>query len=142
MRISDWSSDVCSSDLTALHTVVRLNAYSIEYRGRNIHTTAKRLADLAVGPCRRVAPDEWHANQTVKVQRPFEQEPVITQIITMIACKRDYGIVRQTGFSQSRNNATNGIVDHRDLAASKSDCFPRFAWRSEEHTSELQSLMR
>src|SRR3546814_9822110 len=54
---------------TALHTVVRLNAYSIEYRGRNIHTTAKRLADLAVGHCRRVAPDEWHANQTVKVQR-------------------------------------------------------------------------
>src|SRR3546814_1353913 len=105
---------------TALHTVVPLNAYSIEYRGRNIHTTAKRLADLAVGPCRRVAPDEWHANQTVKVQRPFEQEPVITQIITMIACKRDYGIVRQTGFSQSRNNATN---------------------RSEEHTSEIQSLM-
>src|SRR3546814_9381305 len=58
---------------TALHTVVRLNAYSIEYRGRNIHTTAKRLADLAVGPCRRVAPDAWHANQTVKVQRTFER---------------------------------------------------------------------
>src|SRR3546814_11469940 len=58
---------------TALHTVVRLNAYSIEYRGRNIHTTAKRLAALAVGTCRRVAPDEWHGNQTGKVKRSEER---------------------------------------------------------------------
>src|SRR3546814_14361710 len=104
---------------TALHTVVPLNAYSIEYRGRNIHTTAKRLADLAVGPCRRVAPDEWHANQTVKVQRPFEQEHVITQIITMSGCKCDYGIVRQTGYSSVRSYATNGMLGEPPLAATK-----------------------
>src|SRR3546814_17739145 len=70
---------------TALHTVVRLNAYSIEYRGRNIHTTAKRLADLAVGPCLPVDPDEWHANQTVQEKRHFETEPVITTITTRYA---------------------------------------------------------
>src|SRR3546814_9064352 len=42
MRISDWSSDVCSSDLIDLHVRVRIRAGSIVDRDRRIRLDAVR----------------------------------------------------------------------------------------------------
>src|SRR3546814_17692890 len=41
MRISDWSSDVCSSDL-----VVNLDAKTVEVDGARVHLTGKEYAML------------------------------------------------------------------------------------------------
>src|SRR3546814_4303398 len=89
MRISDWSSDVCSSDLTD---------------GR--HQLVDPIGDLP-----SPAPQAMHPDRLF--QRP--------------------------GHSEARVQRRIGILkDHLQLAAQP---LPIIA-RSEEHTSELQSLMR
>src|SRR3546814_4957683 len=97
MRISDWSSDVCSSDLLTIGT--KTGTISANKIGHN------RLDGLSVS-----------------------------------AGTRDYGV----GGNYFRNNTTrnHGIVG-ANLAWSETD-WTRLTGqvRSEEHTSELQSLMR
>src|SRR3546814_4983183 len=92
MRISDWSSDVCSSDLRIAAAVGgrdRRHIYpQADARGREARAPLEELAAAAPGPARPgVRP--WHRDRA--------------------------------------------IGDHRDHPARS---------RSEEHTSELQSLMR
>src|SRR3546814_9646052 len=81
MRISDWSSDVCSSDLTG---------------------AARR-------PRRRLSSSSWPT--TAPVSWPCERATC-----TLLLCRP--GRTRSTA------------------------CARQGCWRSEEHTSELQSLMR
>src|SRR3546814_4153638 len=88
MRISDWSSDVCSSDLDVVDC----------------------LADLRLGV---------HHERAVADDR----------LIDRLAGQDQYGRV-----------AVGVQVDVTALAAEHQHF--RFAGRSEEHTSELQSLMR
>src|SRR3546814_9744907 len=95
MRISDWSSDVCSSDLlhlkmrptwrSTVRYAWRFHAHSLAFTGYD--TRVGSVADLVCGG-----------------DRHFRRWP------------------------------RRGIDDHRPV------CF--YADRSEEHTSELQSLMR
>src|SRR3546814_15504049 len=40
MRISDWSSDVCSSDLTSVGADVALHKFSNDLRGRSVLVAA------------------------------------------------------------------------------------------------------
>src|SRR3546814_3067146 len=89
MRISDWSSDVCSSDLTKL--IIRFALVAEQPNSRD----EERLS--AVSSENSIA-----------------------------------GIKRYTGFVRGRD--LYALFDHVSLEAN-----PR---RSEEHTSELQSLMR
>src|SRR3546814_4325071 len=97
MRISDWSSDVCSSDLVAVHDIRPLR-----------HIRCGRIRDAK-------------SAKHFAVQ-PF---PMILQGNGINA----WGV-------ESRNNGFLAhITEQRDLRP--------FAFRrSEEHTSELQSLMR
>src|SRR3546814_1519634 len=90
MRISDWSSDVCSSDLLALHAGVR--------RTSDMHVIQER----GKGCLRR------------------DQRAVVEK------CR----IAAIFGLQASRMRFL-----HRNLLL-------RAPFRSEEHTSELQSLMR
>src|SRR3546814_4995709 len=95
MRISDWSSDVCSSDL----------------RSQTCWPTAKWLAF-------RTAPPSCQKRQSIALLRfraPYSRhraEPITSRL-------------------RPGTCARNGFRDP-----------PRDAARSEEHTSELQSLMR
>src|SRR3546814_5329824 len=76
MRISDWSSDVCSSDLRAAHIPARMaSVYALRVAPQDFHAVAEVYLD-----------GDWHMVDATGMTRPAE--------------------------------------------------------RSEEHTSELQSLMR
>src|SRR3546814_6107968 len=96
MRISDWSSDVCSSDLLASR-VAQLDA----------------ALDLA-----RRAP---------------------VQIIHRAACGDDATGLLQIGAVKAGDDPARAL---RRLAAHQGEVSGHLGERSEEHTSELQSLMR
>src|SRR3546814_3279270 len=95
MRISDWSSDVCSSDLD-LHVVPLL--------GR------KRVGDIETAQILAALGPIW----TAKPQ---------------IARKVRHRVLQVLAFAKSHGWRTAPLPELADL-------------RSEEHTSELQSLMR
>src|SRR3546814_4707701 len=92
MRISDWSSDVCSSDLFVLSAGTRHNPTVI------VSTESRRARNLVAGAC-----------------RPARLPAVPARVAGGTGGARDRGRAR--------------------VAA-------RAVLRSEEHTSELQSLMR
>src|SRR3546814_6227634 len=96
MRISDWSSDVCSSDLTA---VIYDTAANVLERVL-VNVTTKKILELE------------EIDQTVHGTAPFLEEELFSPI---------------------------------ELIMADEDCQKAFfarGIRSEEHTSELQSLMR
>src|SRR3546814_1999923 len=96
MRISDWSSDVCSSDLIIEAVRIILEAVEKHRRGRH----------LGLHPQHRLERLPHSARQ------PFVQQVERVKLAEAALLVRSKGI-------------------GRDLAV-----------RSEEHTSELQSLMR
>src|SRR3546814_9321357 len=105
MRISDWSSDVCSSDLQI-------------------------LAIQCGEPRRRYHPETWK-------QVRAERQGVLNKrqgILNVVQCKILQGLMlREIAPRQWRDCPILGSYRRRIFA------FPE---RSEEHTSELQSLMR
>src|SRR3546814_7625932 len=101
MRISDWSSDVCSSDLTA-HT-----AHPLAWEGGQ-HHIQRQLHHLSGS-------------------HPAGSSPALS-----IACG-------QCSPDRSRGDGHRRF-DQWDQAKEAHDA--RAGQRSEEHTSELQSLMR
>src|SRR3546814_1788201 len=117
MRISDWSSDVCSSDLREGR---RRRALRPEQRGR--------AAALGVG--RQQAPrpaDRDEAGEAADVAAP---DPL----------DRAEG----TEGGKARQGAGNGDTDGHGLQEAPAGAGIAIvpSGRSEEHTSELQSLMR
>src|SRR3546814_15602545 len=60
MRISDWSSDVCSSDLDRVLRRLRIGAVAADALHQNVDAVdigeriARRIADLARGKLRRI----------------------------------------------------------------------------------------
>src|SRR3546814_17734744 len=64
MRISDWSSDVCSSDLRLRHRIMTdrsLRAAVIDQAGTQIHCQAGAKRNGIVGVCTRIPfRSEWH----------------------------------------------------------------------------------
>src|SRR3546814_4286031 len=106
MRISDWSSDVCSSDLDAIDAV-RRDAPSFRFRYRlGDVVRARRLVE----PRQRV--ENPGAHRGPLLARAFER--------------------RLRGLRQRGAVMLMMIVPRHE----------RNLGRSEEHTSELQSLMR
>src|SRR3546814_4043999 len=97
MRISDWSSDVCSSDLAVLVTAIRLFAWTLPLWAFIEVSTAALRARRAFGP-------------EIRVRVVWEQ--IFRLIFAALLWAAGAG--------------TLGLL----IA------------RSEEHTSELQSLMR
>src|SRR3546814_10897694 len=105
MRISDWSSDVCSSDLIVLG-------------GRVDHVVgAQHQHDVGL---RELAVDVVHLEDLVVGNFGFGQQDV----------------------HMARHAARHGVDGVFDGDAFFSEFFSQFFKRSEEHTSELQSLMR
>src|SRR3546814_10703737 len=128
MRISDWSSDVCSSDL--LRT-----ADSGSRRGRRRTQAQRQCRALGQpqlrGPYPSANADELpglaDAGRGLRTGRDD-------------ACQLAEGLARQGQRRQAGVPARHLAIDPRD-----SECHRRLRTgrpRSEEHTSELQSLMR
>src|SRR3546814_9804643 len=115
MRISDWSSDVCSSDLCAALRPALMAAahqqFAVQYRryidrGDDFGETCRNIVARArIEPRLTAGMDDLHADAV-----PFPLG----------------GIVRH--------------VDHRLIAGMGEHEGPKK--RSEEHTSQLQSLLR
>src|SRR3546814_7311686 len=123
MRISDWSSDVCSSDLAGAGDVER-----------------RRLA--ALRRRRSLAPDRQAARRTEDAARNAAQRRFLARQV-----RAALGVLR----SRARRKAAGDLRRSRDAARRQGDepggLLAGLAdrgrpARSEEHTSELQSLMR
>src|SRR3546814_6393284 len=104
MRISDWSSDVCSSDLVSKKTVSRVINRSPLLSGDTRERVEQVIADLGYIP-----------NPQARA----------------LALRRNYliGLVHDNPNAQTVMNVHQGMLE-------------ALYGRSEEHTSELQSLMR
>src|SRR3546814_4082988 len=113
MRISDWSSDVCSSDLAASHQ------HALESRPERF-----AFADQ-FAPCR----GQGHCP-------PLPSEKHGSQMIFQFPHARGNGRLRRVqSFRRSGKGAQPRDPEQRFKMVESSP-------RSEEHTSELQSLMR
>src|SRR3546814_3674734 len=110
MRISDWSSDVCSSDL-----------YS------RLDSTARRRRATACGPVYR----RWHPRRARKLMVVSTlaawPEKLSADLIIRATCR----------WSRAQCRGLTCIA-----APCRVDDYEIEMPRSEEHTSELQSLMR
>src|SRR3546814_3289306 len=120
MRISDWSSDVCSSDLEELPALVGLEVVlhpEALTSGVDPHVGVRAVA-VHVAPRSRQAPVAHDVRDLVRRLRVGGPEVPL------------HVVVSQTGVGQALLRPDEVRELHR------------VAHRSEEHTSELQSLMR
>src|SRR3546814_6523272 len=108
MRISDWSSDVCSSDL--------------ESRGGSGHLETLQLLRTTTGDIRSKFEIETNDGRHQPVRSPGKSRPIL-----LLLCINRTAMMR----------VTTSLTD--DGGTFSKDAAGR---RSEEHTSELQSLMR
>src|SRR3546814_4812344 len=132
MRISDWSSDVCSSDLLGTHATIRPGACNLMTAGRGIvHSERTPAAERASGSAIS-GMQTWLALPDGKE----EIDPAFEHV-----AKEDLPLIEDTGVSArvimgSLWGATSPITQHA------ATIYADILMRSEEHTSELQSLMR
>src|SRR3546814_3433975 len=105
MRISDWSSDVCSSDL---------------WQRADDHSELALKIDLIVG--------RWKANDTVGRKEPMRHTLVHQRLV-----RPDIGYTERHGGELHVRAKCRAIEPLQGEWQGS---------RSEEHTSELQSLMR
>src|SRR3546814_8485880 len=110
MRISDWSSDVCSSDLIG------------EHEG------ASRIFQSSTQPCNAKRLARRSSNEDVD----FMVGPLLES--------RHVAMVWDVGVS-GREHRARERLDLRSESGPETERLPGHG-RSEEHTSELQSLMR
>src|SRR3546814_4405517 len=124
MRISDWSSDVCSSDLTTISEMGPL----LLARLMGLNEVQEGVLAIAL----RVADEQ---------NLPLLDMPDLQAMLVWCAENADTLTTRYGNVSK----ATVGTIQ-RQLLSLESQGGDHFfgepALRSEEHTSELQSLMR
>src|SRR3546814_3719127 len=122
MRISDWSSDVCSSDLNYNFTFAQdaANAAALTITPRALTVTADAL-DRIYG----------------------DANPALTYAVGGLGLVNGDTLTGAlaTGATAASNVGAYAITQG-DLMASSNYAVSYTAARSEEHTSELQSLMR
>src|SRR3546814_10617718 len=116
MRISDWSSDVCSSDL-------------VEEAGVNLILAQRRERQRRHELLARAGQDAAHGHARL-AQQPHK----LDRLIGRDAAADD----EQDAFRGHGSKIPQSAC--RARRRSHNARYP--AWRSEEHTSELQSLMR
>src|SRR3546814_3749631 len=129
MRISDWSSDVCSSDLLARGLVKDADApFAIDAECTYLHFFLRMLALISTvsSGCRGSAAG-WAGQRAVEIaQAPVLQ--AVNQAVHLELLPAAPGIEHDRRLGDAAH-----LGDDVQLAEPV---------RSEEHTSELQSLMR
>src|SRR3546814_2271155 len=124
MRISDWSSDVCSSDLSAVqrHAAVP----ELEDLDRMAEVIAEIVEeDIADAP----ADDD-------------AEHRIEDHVVGVAARHRGAGLRDQLQQIPVTDEDSRSIGKRIPADGQAEDAERDFAMRSEEHTSELQSLMR
>src|SRR3546814_2329976 len=117
MRISDWSSDVCSSDLrTEVALADSLFPVQVIDHDEIVRSQARSLTDLLRG---RAGIDIGNQGGHGKLSIVFMRGAEADQVLVLIDGVRV-------------GSVSAGLTAFQDLPVD----------RSEEHTSELQSLMR
>src|SRR3546814_8087716 len=122
MRISDWSSDVCSSDLFSITTVEKADrgtSVTLHLRegedeflsGWKLREVLRRYSDHISLPIRMLK-EEWDAEKSEQV------------------ATTEWETINQASALWTRPKSEITDEQYQEL------------YRSEEHTSELQSLMR
>src|SRR3546814_7937976 len=111
MRISDWSSDVCSSDLDRL----------IGRESRQIGDPGAAGAEAEENQRQNAAGRRSNSPQDTAGRGPPGARPIALQLIHVLDCAQP----------QFLGSSHPGVLFQIALSM-----------RSEEHTSELQSLMR
>src|SRR3546814_5948217 len=138
MRISDWSSDVCSSDLSSNETSAFGNVIS-PWRRSEGDTAPLAPGGSSGGSSAAVAARIVAGATGTDTGGSIRQPAAFTGISgikpTYGRCSR-WGIV---AFASSLDQAGPMARDVRDCAILLKEMS---GFRSEEHTSELQSLMR
>src|SRR3546814_5723547 len=123
MRISDWSSDVCSSDLHLPN------------------------ASLAIGQCKHSRPADQHR------LCPEGHRLDYVTAATNAAVKHDHSLAAYRLYDFGKNEqgswcmiqSAAAMIGYNNAVRTAKNSFAGIVWRqnrSEEHTSELQSLMR
>src|SRR3546814_3579524 len=139
MRISDWSSDVCSSDLVTIAVEGRqiTQARAVGHVGnREILTVNAALGERPMD-----TEGQWAERPDVpspedsgpRMPRYPGTESIMDRIDTRLASALDHADLPGPGMPGGRSALWARIPDVLDMSA---------ATRSEEHPSELQSLMR
>src|SRR3546814_4143079 len=123
MRISDWSSDVCSSDLVYGGACLASERPGLP--------AALRLLEAEIA--RQVLPDGGHAERS-----PVVQLEVLRHFVEMRAMLA----AAQEESPAALQNAIDRMAPALRFFRHGDDRLALFNGRSEEHTSELQSLMR
>src|SRR3546814_5605747 len=123
MRISDWSSDVCSSDLDEFQTIRRTSEFfqtPLDVRHQtNAFFLGVHVDEVAV--------------------RYLRSE--VTAVFRLPGREQDWVALRRTRHIQWPFDRQIFALVVEDMNASGIEILTRLL-RSEEHTSELQSLMR
>src|SRR3546814_6584148 len=160
MRISDWSSDVCSSDLVQLQGVRRLAADPSSATQEGNH----RRPFFFIGAARQVGVTPGHDRLLrYRVQPERGSKPITTpsdrmesaSLDALVRSSRKNGSLALRGGGGSTVGDTMQVASagwqslgaapvHRILPSTAQSNRPRrrVRLRSEEHTSELKSLMR
>src|SRR3546814_10247839 len=122
MRISDWSSDVCSSDLITERVVGVVGPAGFRVRIGTFHSLSCRIL-------RDYPAEAGLRNQSFLIADDDEARLLFVDAVDLSGAWPAYEEpVRR---------------DEEEEATWRSRCkAARKEWRSEEHTSELQSLMR
>src|SRR3546814_10624011 len=136
MRISDWSSDVCSSDLDrgVAYGLIRYCPICDAYEVRG-----KRVAVLGCS--------EHGAAEAMFVRHYSESVTLLTQEVSQLS-KTESTDLTQNGIIIKQVPVRDYSVNDQDIGVTLADGqYMQFdtlyvALRSEEHTYELQSLMR
>src|SRR3546814_448182 len=157
MRISDWSSDVCSSDLDSKTEHQRLELFENGSFGRVLtldgvvqtterdefiyHEMLAHLPILAHGAAKKVliiGGGDGGLLEEVLKHRSIEKVTQVEIDAGVVDFARQYlASICRDAFDDPRLELV--IADGVDFVSS---CAERYDLRSEEHTSELQSLMR
>src|SRR3546814_7222127 len=133
MRISDWSSDVCSSDLEKGIKVIK----SDHKRDKSllIVELMLRVANQFSNP---VAAKDW-LGEIYKIKSRYMRDQL--QIIQQVLAEPEAANVAHEAMTFCHQNRIHSAVDFKAIIEQHlKDSKPKE--RSEEHTSALQSLMR
>src|SRR3546814_10180921 len=142
MRISDWSSDVCSSDLD-----IALAACAYKF---DVGATVRARAIVEPWVISIAAAGFWFVSARDGLMLSYAAAMVgafLTALVPMIRHYGGPGVWRPHPahlILLARRNAPLAAADAIEWGTRRLDLFilGQFTSRSEEHTSELQSLMR
>src|SRR3546814_1139524 len=149
MRISDWSSDVCSSDLRRrvttdlnldLDTALSLLFESLAYRP-GVPADADFVVDARVLPNPHWDPRlRPLSGRDRDVAEYLNAQPDVVNYVAQVSGFLDHWLPRLKTDTRSYVTVAFGCTGGRHRSVYLAETMA--AHRSEEHTSELQSLMR